>query len=92
LSQDQRSMDRQEVYIQGWAKVSAAAKYAGVSPRTLEDWLKEGLLRFTKLPTGTRLIKYQWIDDALERFEVSPKENPLTRLVDSVMKEFSSNQ
>ncbi len=78
--------------VQGWAKIRAAAKYAGVSPRTLEDWLKEGLLRFAKLPTGTRLIKYQWIDEALERFEVSPKENPVARLVEDVMKDFSTRQ
>ena len=78
--------------IPSWAKVSAAAKYAGVSPRTLEDWLKAGMLRFIKLPTGTRLIKYQWIDEALERFEVSPKEDQVSRLVNDVMKEFSTNQ
>ncbi len=82
--------------MQGWAKISVAAKYAGVSPRTLEDWLKEGIVRFIKLPTGTRLLKYQWIDEALERFEVSQKENSVTRLVDDVvndvMKGFSMTQ
>jgi excisionase family DNA binding protein len=74
--------------VQGWTKVREAAKYAGVSPRTLEDWLKGGLLRFAKLPSGIRLIKYQWIDEALERFQVNPKDNPINRLVNDVVKEF----
>ena len=78
--------------VQGWAKVKEAAKYAGVSPRTLEDWLKDGLLRYIKMPSGMRLVKYQWIDEALEHFEVNPKENSLDRIVDDVLKKFQRNK
>lgn len=73
----------------GWGKVSAAAKYAGISPRTLEDWLKNGMLRYSQLPSGTRLIKFDWIDEALEKFIVQPEENPVTRIVDDMMQKIS---
>ena len=53
--------------MNGWCKVKNAAVYAGVSDRTIENWLKLGL-RVSRLPTGTRLIKYQWIDEFLEGF------------------------
>jgi excisionase family DNA binding protein len=69
----------------GWGKVSEAAKYAGVSPRTLEDWLKAGILKFAQLPTRTRLIKFEWVDQALEKFIVQPKDDPVERIVDEVM-------
>jgi excisionase family DNA binding protein len=75
--------------IPSWGKVNDAAKYAGVSSRTLEDWLKAGILRFSQLPSGTRLIKFEWIDQALEKFEVQlKKENPAARIADDVIKEF----
>jgi excisionase family DNA binding protein len=68
----------------GWAKVKEAAKYAGVSVRTLRDWLKDGL-RHSRLSTGTILIPYAAIDEYLERFEV--RTNKVDDLVDEVMQE-----
>jgi excisionase family DNA binding protein len=53
--------------MNGWAKVKAAASYAGVSERTVEDWLKQGL-ECCRLPSGLRLIKYEWVDEFLEGF------------------------
>jgi len=53
----------------GWVKSSAGARYAGTSERTFRKWLKSGL-RYARLPSGTILIKYKWIDDFLESFEV----------------------
>jgi len=58
--------------MQGWAKVKQAAKYAGVSERTLEDWLKAGL-KYAQLPSGLRLIKIEWIDEFLEGFMAQDK-------------------
>lgn len=78
--------------VQGWAKVGKAAKYDGISPRTVEDWLKEGILRYTKLPSEVRLIKYQWIDEALERFELNSKENLVSRIVDDALNKFQKKQ
>ena len=53
--------------MKGWCKIRVAAGYAGISDRTLEDWLKQGL-KYVRLPTGTRLLKYEWIDEYLESF------------------------
>jgi excisionase family DNA binding protein len=52
----------------GWAKVSKAAEYAGVSVRTFRDWIKDGL-RYVRLKTGTILVKYDWIDEYLTQYE-----------------------
>ena len=52
---------------EGWGKIKAAASYAGVSERTVEDWLKQGL-KCSHLPSGLRLIKYEWVDEFLGGF------------------------
>jgi hypothetical protein len=53
--------------IPGWFKVKDAANYAGVSERTFEDWLRQGL-KYAKIPSGLRLTKPEWIDQYLEGF------------------------
>jgi len=53
--------------MDGWAKTKAAAKYAGISERTLRDWLKEGL-KHSRLPSGMVLIEYRAVDEFLRRF------------------------
>jgi hypothetical protein len=68
--------------MNGFCKIKKAAAYAGVSDRTLEQWLKQGM-KFVRLPTGTRLIKYQWVDDYLEGFVDT--ENHVDVIVDEVM-------
>jgi hypothetical protein len=40
----------------GWEKIKATAIYAGVSPRTMRDWLNRGL-RHARLASGTILLK-----------------------------------
>ena len=52
----------------GWAKVKGAAKYAGVSERTLRSWLSAGL-RHSRLPSGLVLVSYQAIDEFIGKFE-----------------------
>ena len=68
--------------MEGWAKIKPAAQYAGISERTLRQWLKEGL-RHTRLKTGTVLIKYTWVDEFLEQFEVG-SESEVERIVNSI--------
>ena len=53
--------------IRAWGKLKAVAAYSGVSERTVEEWLKNGL-RCSRLPSGLRLIKFQWVDEFLGRF------------------------
>ena len=67
-------------------KINAAAAYAGVSKRTIENWVRNGL-RYTQLPSGLRLIKFEWLDEYLETFaKSSPEEKKkIDRIVDEVM-------
>jgi len=52
----------------GWVKITNAAKYAGVSRRTIWTWLKEGL-RYSRLPSNLILIKREWIDEFIENVD-----------------------
>ena len=70
--------------MKGWAKIKTAAKYSGVSERTLRKWLKSGL-RHSRLPSGTILTKTEWMDEYLERFEVV--ENEVDKITESICKE-----
>ena len=74
----------------GYGKVKEAARYAGVSPRTLRKFLKQGL-KHVRLPTGTILIRYGWIDEFLGRFEVEDGQDHVDKLVEEVTREFVSN-
>ena len=69
----------------GWAKVKNATRHAGISERCFRGWLKRGL-RHVRLPSGTILIKYEWIDKFLENFEV--QDNEVSRIVDEIEKDF----
>ena len=73
----------------GWAKRKAGAKYAGIGERTFQEWFKAGL-RFVRLPSGTILTKYQWIDEFLEAFEVgkSSVKEQVDNVVDEVLSGF----
>ena len=74
----------------GYGKIKEAARYAGVSPRTLRKFLKQGL-KNVRLPTGTILIRYSWIDEFLGEFEVGTGQDRLDKLVEEVTREFVSN-
>jgi predicted site-specific integrase-resolvase len=64
--------------VNGWAKIKPASKHAGVSERTIRTWLKEGLPH-SRLPSGTVLIKYEWIDEYLGAFAI--KEDQVDKIV-----------
>ena len=66
----------------GWAKVKEASKYAGVSVRTLRDWLKNGL-RHSRVSAGMILVSYAAIDEYLVGFEVNS--NQVDDIVDEMM-------
>jgi len=67
----------------GWAKVSDAARYAGVGQRTFRKWFSKGL-RWARAPTGAILVKIEWIDAFLEGFTVNETDNT-KQIVDSVL-------
>ena len=68
----------------GWSKIKSAAKYAGISERTMRNWLKDGL-KHSRLPSGTVLIKYGWIDEYLEAF--AAKEDQVDKIVTETMRD-----
>lgn len=69
-----------------WLKVKSIAKRADSSVRTVRGWLRNGL-RHSRLPSGTILIKAQWLDEYLESFE--RQENEVDSIVDEVCGELS---
>lgn len=71
--------------MDGWVKIKPAAQYGGVDEGTLRrNWLKNGL-KHARLPSGTILIKYRWIDDYLESF--AGKEDPVDKIVNETMRD-----
>ncbi len=69
----------------GWAKIKKAAEYSGISERTMRDWLKSGL-KCSRLPSGTVLIKYEWLDAYLEAF--AGKEDQVDKIVNETLRDF----
>ena len=67
-----------------WLKVKSSAKRADSSVRTVRGWLKNGL-RHSRLPSGTILIKAQWLDEYLESFEC--QENEVDKITEEIFNE-----
>ena len=72
--------------MDGWAKIKQAATYAGMSERSLRGLLKQGL-RHSRLPSGTILVKIEWVDGFLESHEV--KEHAVDQIVRDIGKELT---
>lgn len=70
--------------MNGWAKIKPASAYAGVSPRTMRTWLKQGL-RHSVLPSGTVLISFDAVDEFLSSFE--KQNDQFDRILDEITKE-----
>jgi len=70
--------------MSGWSKIKSAAKYAGISERTMRDWLKDGL-KHSRLPTGTILIKFEWVDEYLETF--AAKDDRVGKIVAATLRD-----
>jgi hypothetical protein len=50
----------------------------------MRDWLKEGL-KHSRLPSGTVLIKYDWIDEFLELY--AAKDSQVDEIVNETLKD-----
>jgi len=68
----------------GWLRIKGGAEYSSVSPRTFRKFLKAGL-RYSRLPSGTILIKKEEIDRFLERF--SNQTDQVHEIASSVLKD-----
>jgi len=67
-------------YYSGWLRIEDAAEYAGVGRGQIDQWRAEGLRYIQR--KKTILIKPEWIDRFLERYEVNATD--IKRLVDEV--------
>lgn len=69
--------------MEGWARIKEGAKHGGVKERTFRDWLRAGL-KHSRLPSGTILIRYSWIDEFLEKYQAN--ENQIDKIVNEILK------
>lgn len=66
----------------GWLDISALSKYCCTSPRTIEMWIKERGLRYSRV-RGKRLVKREWLDEFLEAHEAD-RGNNVDRIVSDI--------
>lgn len=52
----------------GWLDITTLSKYCCTSRRTIENWIKERGLRYSKI-RRKRLVKKEWLDEFLEAHE-----------------------
>ena len=51
----------------------AASKFIGVSDRTLDNWMKRGIVPFSKLPSGAVRFRKSQLIEMLASYEVGGK-------------------
>ena len=66
-----------------WGKIPTVARFADLSPRTIRNLIKSGQLRYSRLASGTVLIKLDWMNAYLEQREI--KESQMDRIVESLL-------
>ncbi len=83
-----------EVPEQFYFKVSAAAKYIGLSAKTLRKYSDLGLIKAKRLPSGDRTYRKDWLDefmenlpDAIDSFTGSAYNHPQSDLSSNPRKE-----
>ena len=60
--------------IIGWFNIAEVSVYCSTSKRTIEMWLKEEDLRYSRI-RGKRLIKREWLDEFLEKHEIGTEKD-----------------
>ena len=55
-----------------WHKLKGIAAQTDYSVRAVREWPKLGL-RHSRMPSGTIIVKQEWLDEWLESFEVKPE-------------------
>jgi excisionase family DNA binding protein len=68
----------------GWLDISALSEYCCTSPRTIEMWIKERGLRYSRV-RGKRLIKREWLDQFLESHEASKNNEQVDSIVTEIL-------
>ncbi len=76
-----------EVPEQFYFKVSAAAKYIGLSPNTLRKYTDRGEIKAKRLPSGDRTYRKDWLDEFMENLPDSAYNHPQSDLSSNPRKE-----
>ncbi len=95
MKQEIKRIEVIEVAEQFYFKVSAAAKYIGLSANTLRKYTDLGLIKAKRLPiSGDRTYRKDWLDEFMEslpytvdRFRVSAYNHPQSDLSSNPRKE-----
>lgn len=69
--------------VEAWGSINTVAQYTGKSPRVIRYWLKKGL-RHSRIEPGGIVIKYQWVDEFLEKHEAK---NKVDQIINQIMSE-----
>ena len=70
----------------------AAARWAGVSTKTLARWLKQGLPYHQGSQRGIRLVRLEDIERFLQRHQASESRDDLNRMVEQTLVELSGSE
>jgi len=76
-----------EVPEQFYFKVSAAAKYIGLSANTLRKYTDQGLIKAKRLPSGDRTYRKDRLDEFMENLPDSAYNHPQSDLSSNPRKE-----
>lgn len=71
----------------GWLDISALSEYCCTSPRTIENWIKQRGLRYSRV-RGKRLVKREWLDQFLESHEASKNDDHVDSIVNEIVENF----
>ncbi len=72
--------------------LAAAARWVGVSTKTLEPWLQRGLPYHQGSEHGIRLVRLEDIEHFLQRHQASESRDDLNRMVEQVLIELSGSE
>lgn len=73
---------------QEWGKVPAVARYTGLSTRTIRNLIRSGEIRYSRLSSGTILIRLSWIDEYLENREVKDTVSQMDSIIGDILANF----
>jgi len=62
--------DAERIEINEVFRKDGASKFIGVSIRTLDNWMKRGIVPFSKLPTGAVRFRKSQLIEMLATYEV----------------------
>ena len=72
----------------GWLDIPTLSKYCCTSSRTIETWIKERGLRYSRI-RGKRLVRKEWADEFLEAHEATNNGQEVDRIVTETLRDLN---